>query len=483
MNITVFPGLLRGKLCVPYSKSYLQRLMIATALSCIDGNAPAFSAEKFFTEYIKDGSDLQYHDLAEDVIATAESLETICAARFVKYNNTTPLSNATKEKGQRNIDCRESGATLRFLLPLSCVIVNGATFYGKKELSGRPIEPLIYEMQHHGCEVERFNIDRKTSSEASCPICKTDGELRGGDFFLPGDISSQFVTGLMFALPLLEENSRIILTSPLQSSGYVNMTISILEEFGIKVERKILRNASRADDYHYLKKSCCNDIRNVQAEDKTLQRNVPVEAENCDTYVICGQQSYSMPETLLDAEADWSSAAFWLAANALGSEISLTGLEYSSDQRDKMIVDIIERFFNSAYCSSKDIKVDISQVPDLAPIISVLAAFSHAKTTIINSKRLEFKESNRVESIIEMLTSLGGETEADENSIIIYGKGTLRGGIVDSKGDHRIAMAAAIAATNCERPVEILGAECVKKSYPMFFEDYKALGGNFILER
>ena len=407
MNITIKPGLLKGEIAAPDSKSHAHRLMIAAALAGADGG--------FFGVSIVEKS--------EDIEATERCLEALM-----------------REGDLPRLYCGESGSTLRFLLPLSVCYGRGAIFYGEGKLPERPLAPLDEEMTRHGVVFEK-------GRQGAPEICRTSleeglTEMKGGDFRLPGNVSSQYVTGLLMALPLIKEDSRIILTSKLQSRAYVDITLKVLEDFGIDVK--------------------------IAGE-----KDMPV-------YEIRGGQKYILPEEKvgrdgsIGPEGDWSNAAFWLVAGALGSDISVTGLREDSPQGDKKITELIELFKSD---SNSTRSIDVSEVPDLVPVLCVLASLSPGVTEITGGERLRIKESDRIKTTVAMLSALGADTQERPDGMIIHGKDSLTGGTVDGAGDHRIVMAAAIAATRCRNEVIIMGAQAVNKSYPSFFEKYEQLGG------
>ncbi|MBQ9180350.1 MAG: 3-phosphoshikimate 1-carboxyvinyltransferase [Firmicutes bacterium] len=406
MDITIKPGLLKGEIPAPESKSHAHRLMIAAALAGADGRSFGVSiGEK-----------------SEDLQATERCLEALLG------------EGASGAIDLPRLYCGESGSTLRFLLPLSVCYGRGAVFYGGGKLPERPLAPLDAEMIRHGV---RFERDQQDPHE----ICRTSleeglTEMKGGEFRLPGNVSSQYVTGLLLALPLIKEDSKIILTSKLQSRAYVDITLKVLEDFGIDVK--------------------------VAGE-----KDMPV-------YEIKGGQKYILPGEV-NPEGDWSNAAFWLVAGALGSDISVTGLRSDSPQGDKNITELIELFKSEA--NSTRI-IDVSEVPDLVPILCVLASLTPGDTEITGGERLRIKESDRIKTTVDMLSALGAEIEERAAGMFIRGKDSLEGGTVDGAGDHRIVMAAAIAATRCDDEVTIIGAEAVNKSYPSFFEKYEQLGGS-----
>ena len=262
-------------------------------------------------------------------------------------------------------------------------------------------------------------------------VLTVQGRLTPGTFALPGDVSSQFVTGLLYALPLLEGDSRITLTTPLESRGYVDMTLEALERFGIRAE--------------------CPDGRTLR---------------------IPGGQTYRPCRAAV--ESDYSQAAFYYAANGLGGQVEILGLNPRSAQGDRCIVP-----YHMQLCGPGEAELDVSQCPDLVPPLAAHAALRQGITRIVNAARLRIKESDRLTAVTQVLTALGADVVEGADRLTITGQPEgLAGGVtVDSHNDHRIAMMAAVAATRCAAPVTITGAECVAKSYPDFWEDYERLGG------
>ena len=269
-------------------------------------------------------------------------------------------------------------------------------------------------------EMERMGcqLSRPTENTLRC-----QGKLKAGDYTISGGVSSQFITGLLLACSRIPGKSRIRITGKLESAPYVTMTLRAMEAFGMNIA------------------------------DFTLE----------------GGRSFHSPGELT-VEGDWSNAAFFLAAKVLGSDVEVGNLSPDSPQGDRAAAALLPGLRNH-------LTIDAADIPDLVPILAVTAA-CHQGAEFTNIQRLRLKESDRVESVIEMLQNLGGRAEADETTLTVYGTG-LRGGTVDAKNDHRIAMSAAIAATVCREPVTILGAECVSKSYPQFFEEYRKLGGSY----
>jgi 3-phosphoshikimate 1-carboxyvinyltransferase len=338
-------------------------------------------------------------ETSKDIEATAECLQTL-GAKIQRTDNGYYVIPATDIPAGVYLNCRESGSTLRFLLPVIGALGVQATIKMEGRLPRRPLAPLWEEMQRMGCKLSRPAEDTI--------LC--EGRLLPGAYSIAGDISSQFISGLMMALPLIHGESRLEITGNTASLPYVEMTKHVQQLFS---------------------------------------------QTHSQTYAV---------------EGDWSSAAFWLAANALGCNITVAGLTPSSPQGDSAIAYLLPQLKGNVTICAKDI-------PDLIPVLSVVAA-ANKGAVFTDIARLRLKESDRVTAIVDLLSSLGGKAEATENTLTVYGTGLI-GGTVRSHGDHRIAMSAAIAATVCKETVTILGAECVKKSYPRFWEEYTNLGGMY----
>jgi 3-phosphoshikimate 1-carboxyvinyltransferase len=344
----------------------------------------------------------------------------------------TPMTRASiTQNSSVRLDCGESGATARFLLPVAACLYDSFTMTGKGRLPQRPFAPLCDALKANGCA---FDNDR-------LPLT-CNGRLRAGKFSIPGDVSSQFISGLLFALPLLDGDSELLVTGTFESAAYVDMTVQTLRMFGIVIH------------------------------------------ENDGCYRVSGNQRYRSPNEA-QTEGDWSNAAFFLCAGALGGEITVTGLNPESTQGDREVISILRRFGANVTetaegCTVKrnhirGIEIDAAQIPDLVPILSVVAAAAEGTTRIYNAGRLRIKESDRLESTRNMLINLGGDADITDDGLLIRGKPDLTGGTVDGSGDHRIVMSAAIAACVCKQLVTIIGCEAVNKSYPLFFEDYKLI--------
>ncbi|MCQ2438065.1 MAG: 3-phosphoshikimate 1-carboxyvinyltransferase, partial [Clostridia bacterium] len=313
----------------------------------------------------------------------------------------------------------ESGSTLRFLLPVAAALGKTARFTGEGRLPMRPNDILTDALRAHSVECD-----------ASLLPINISGQLRGGTYEIAGNVSSQYITGLLMSLPLCGEDSDIILTTKLESAPYVVMTIEVLKQFGIRI------------DVH----------------------------EN--GWHIPGGQKYHSPESTV-AEGDWSSAAFWVTANNIGSKIELTGILDDSSQGDKAIVPFLEQLGGD---------IDVSETPDLVPTLAVGAAMYNGITRFVGAGRLRIKESDRLTAVKNMLTALGGRAEDTEDTLTVFGGTPLHGGTVDGCNDHRIVMAAAIAATVASGETVITDAQAVSKSYPAFFDHFNAMGGHADVE-
>lgn len=393
MDITIHPKKLNGTIPAIPSKSQAHRILICAAFS--DGPTQIICSA-----------------VNEDIEATADCLRALGAiiSRTADGYYVKPVT-LLPEKAVLN--CRESGSTLRFLLPIVGALGVDTTFVLGGRLPNRPLSPLWEEMERMGCR-----LCRPTDTTIHC-----SGKLNSGKYTISGSVSSQFISGLLFALTLIPGKSRLIITDPIESRPYIEMTQRVLALFGVVTDDYMLSNS------HLLKSP--------------------------------GK---------ITVEGDWSNAAFFLTAQALGSKVCVSGLDLSSPQGDKAVLDILPQLNAFTEISAQDI-------PDLVPILAVAAAANYgAKFSAIS--RLRLKESDRIATVCEMLQNFGIEATADECSLIVH-CGAFHGCVIDSHNDHRIAMAAAIAATIAAGPVTILGAECVSKSYPSFWEEYKSAGGQY----
>jgi 3-phosphoshikimate 1-carboxyvinyltransferase len=362
--------------------------------------------------------------MSKDIEATISSMNALGADCTVCDNGTIMVNGVDNIPESAVIDCNESGSTLRFLIPVAAALGVNTEFHGRGRLPERPIDIYTRELSRHGIH---FNYNHTMPFDIT-------GRLTAGIYEVEGDVSSQFITGLLFALPLVEGDSVIRLTSHLESRPYVDITVDCLKKYGITVE----------------------------------------ETEN--EYRIKGSQHYTAVDS--EAEGDYSQAAFFCTANALGGKINLQNLNENSVQGDKKILEIISGMcYNGNMQALCSFDADCSDIPDLVPILAVLGCFGSKTSRIYNAKRLKIKESNRLEAISVTLNKLGGKVSVTDDGLIIEPIERLHGGIVDSFGDHRIVMAAAIAAEKSDGDIIIKGAEAVEKSYPDFFKDYNNLGG------
>lgn len=385
MDITIQPRLLRGEIHCPPSKSIAHRYLICAALA-------------------DNPTQLICPDSNRDIDATVQCLEAL-GAEILRTESGYAIFSIQKTPTCAILPCRESGSTLRFLLPIVGALGVDATFLLEGRLPERPLSPLWEEMERMGCSLSRPSDDT---------ICCT-GKLRSGKYTIDGSVSSQFVSGLLFACSLLP-GSTLEVTGKSESAPYIAMTKAAMELF-------------QAPHYH--------------------------------------------SPGRVTVEGDWSSAAFWVTAQYLGCDgLSLSSkLDQASVQGDRAILELLPQLENGRST------ISAAQIPDLIPILSVMAAANHG-AEFTDIQRLRHKESDRVEAIVQMIRCLGGKAEATENTLTVLGTG-LQGGTVDSFGDHRIAMSAAIAATVCKDPVTILEAQCVQKSYPKFWDDYRISGGKY----
>lgn len=401
MDLKISPSVLRGNLSIPASKSCAHRAVICAALA--DGV-----------------STLSGITMSKDIEATISSMTALGASFEINGDIVTVKGISGSIDGTAEIDCNESGSTLRFIMPVAAALGVKSVFIGKGKLPQRPIDIYKRELKNHGITFHTEEMPYEIS-----------GILTGGKYEIEGNVSSQFITGLLFALPLAKEDSEIIMTSHLESRPYVDITIDILRRYGIEIS----------------------------------------ETEN--SFLIKGNQKYTPYDEHI--EGDYSQAAFFFVANALGSDVNILNLKEDSVQGDKAITDIIADTLKNG--SVTGYKADCSDIPDLVPILSVLGAYGNMPSTIYNAERLRIKESDRLAACADMLNNLGGNVTVTSDGLEILPTNGLNGGTIDSYGDHRIVMAAAIAALNCKGDVIIKGAEAAEKSYPTFFEDYVKLGG------
>lgn len=417
MNVTITPRKLNGTIDAIPSKSHAHRVLIAQKLAQLQGQRKADS--------------LVIPTFSDDIAATKNCL--------VQLDKQMPY-----------LDCKESGSTLRFMLPVAMALKNETVFIGSGKLPYRPISPLKEEMEAHGCSFRMGNTEQKISDKYK-EICTITGRLQPGEYSLAGNVSSQFITGLLFALPLLDGDSVLRLTTKLESAGYVDLTLGVLRAFGIDVKRSFTD-------------------------------------EGFEVYEIAGNQKYIEPDGLA-VEGDWSNASFWLVCGALGGNVTVRGLDLESSQRDKEILNVLRQMGAeiaikglcdiTVSCPSglKGCEVSVAQTPDMVPVLAAAMALADGSSLITNAERLKIKESDRLRTVYDFLSKLDADITYAGEGLSLTGKPALCGGEISSHNDHRIAMAAAVASCGCKGAVTITGAEAVKKSYPDFFKDFAALGG------
>ena len=412
MDIELSLKNMHGKIDAIASKSDAHRLLIAAALADSDCK-------------------LILNSTSEDIKATCRCLSA-AGATITEYGTDLAVSPIKTPVQEAVLDCGESGSTIRFLIPVAAALGINCIFTGSGRLPERPQTPILKALSENGIT---------TSPDGEFPI-KLSGKLHSGVFTLPGNISSQFVTGLIFALPLLDGDSEIRLIPPVESKPYINMTVATVKKFGIEIEEK------------------------------------------GNSYFVKGNQKYkASPEIKVDG--DWSNGAFFACAGAL-SDITVNGLFADSLQGDKGIINIVKNMGakviqNEGSVTIKNaplhgIEIDVSDTPDLVPVIAALACFAEGTTTIKNAGRLRIKESDRLKTVTQLITAAGGDiTELADGLIINGGKKLKDSFTFDGCNDHRIVMAAAVLSINSV--VTITNAEAVNKSYPGFFRDITKLGG------
>lgn len=421
-SIKVYPKTLQGEVNIPPSKSLAHRAIICAALG--------------------EGSTIVDNiDLSDDMIATIQGMRAL-GAIINEKGNYLEITGLNSEQAKNNrdfervIDCNESGSTLRFIIPIALIHEGATRFIGRGNLGKRPLK-IYYDI------FEEQNIEYTPSDDKLDLVVK--GTLKSGEFKVKGNVSSQFITGLMFALPLLDGDSKIVITTELESKGYIDLTLSVLKDFGIEVENK-----------------------------------------NYKEFIIKGNQSYK--STLYRVEGDYSQGAFFLCADALGSKVVVNDLKEDSLQGDREVIDILKKLGagigvnkNGIVAYEKLLRgtvIDGAQCPDIIPVLAGVASLSKGRTEFINIGRLRIKECDRISAVAQELNKLGAKVTEKEDGLIIEGVSEFKGGCeVWSHKDHRIAMMLSIMATKCRFPIVIKDYECVSKSYPNFFRDYASLGG------
>lgn len=415
-------GSLSGTVAAPASKSYTQRMVIASALS--EG-----------TSHI---SNPLYSDDTEAALRAVTAL----GAEFKAEGGVWTIKGTKPQAATKPIDCGESGATLRFLIPVAALADGPSTLLFGGSIERRPVEPLLECLRELGADA---HVGREGNLDT---VYVEGGGLVGGKCSIPGDVSSQFISGLMFACPLAEADIEIALTSPLESADYVKMTEAVLSTHAVE----------------------------VAVEDRRI--------------FIGGNQTYKAADG--HVPGDFSSAAFLLAAAAItSSKVTVSGLDYEAVQGDKAIVRILKEMgvegkvcpdsiqIDGAGKPLKPIRVDVKNIPDLVPAIAVLACYADGTSHITGARRLRLKESDRLLTVSEELGKMGADIRITEDSMTIKGT-ALHGATVDPHNDHRIAMAAAVAALGAEGQTTIEHAECIRKSYPQFYLHIEQLGAEVV---
>lgn len=412
MIATIEKSELKGEVTVPSSKSVAHRALIAAAL-CSDKTV------------------LNGNITGNDVEATMTALKDL-GATFCRTNNGIAVEPIKNLKSNVTINAKESGSTLRFFIPIVAALGVETTFVGEGRISERPLSGLLNALLPHGVSFDNNKLPLKMS-----------GKLNSGHFIVDGSVSSQYVTGLLFALPLLNGDSELEIEGGMVSENYVDLTLNTLKDFGVLIERKGNR------------------------------------------FFIKGNQKLISPKNYF-IEGDYSSAAFFLVGGAINGGVTINGLDLYSKQSDREIIDILKGMGANIGVTASGITVtesslhatvvDIENCPDLAPIVSIAMACASGTSVMKNVNRLVLKESDRLSGIIKMLESFKVESDYADNELKIFGNALSGGGIVDSQNDHRLAMSAAIGGSLCGK-TKILQAESVKKSYPLFFSDFERLYG------
>lgn len=392
MDISVNLRNLNGSIKVIPSKSYAHRILIASALS----DKPTVIDSGIFSD---------------DIRATVNCLREL-GAIVTESDNKLTVEPVREKNKKVTLDCNESGTTSRLILPVASVLSEETIVTGRGRLPERPMDELVNALSGHGVSFMQTVMPINMKGAPHC-----------GEYKIKGNISSQYISGLLFLLPLLDGESELVLTTTLESKAYVEMTLEILSMFGI--------------------------------EYKKTEKGYSTKPQK---YISPGSAS---------VEADWSNAAFFVAANKLGANINIKNLNEKSIQGDSAIRTLLD-----------STKIDASEIPDLVPILSVLACARNEDTVIYNAKRLRLKESDRLFSVASALNVIGGNIEEKEDGLIIHGKGYLEGGISESFNDHRIVMSLSVASLISKNPIVIKNAEAVNKSYPGFFDELKKLGGD-----
>ncbi|MCL2690770.1 MAG: 3-phosphoshikimate 1-carboxyvinyltransferase [Candidatus Bathyarchaeota archaeon] len=426
-NITVKPvNSLQGILTAPASKSYTQRMLIATALS-------------------KGSGKIINPLLSEDTQATFRAITALGAQVHQDKNHWTVQGTDKLKATNEAIDVGESGATLRFMIPIAALAIGQTSFLLSSSLSRRPIEPLLSSLKMLNVEAYPKQIEKQQT------IVVEGKGLAGGKTSLRGDVSSQFVSGLMFACPMAKADTEIQITTPLESKDYVKMTQEVLAQ-------------------HHIEVQISEDYRDIH---------------------VLGSQSFRQVDCKVPG--DFSSAAFLLAAAAItNSNVKINNLNYQTKQGDKAILDVLKQMgvnmeINEQWVGVKGegvllkaVDIDVKDIPDLVPICAVLACYAEGESKIFNAQRLRFKESDRLVTVYKELTKMGALISMDDSSLTIKGPCKLHGTTIDPCNDHRIAMSCSVAALRANGETIVKNAECIRKSYPSFYTDLSSIGAEIV---
>lgn len=416
MNIICHKSKLKGKIEMPASKSVAHRILIAAALA----NEPTIVCGKFENN---------------DTLATMQMLEKL-GAKFQKLeeNKTKIFPIVNVQNNKMELDANESGSTLRFMLPVASMLGANCKFVGSKRLGERSIDTMLLALTKNGIKT----IGKSLPVE----LC---GKLQSGKFEIDSSLSSQFATGLLFALPLLDGDSEIVIESEMVSKNYIELTLDILKKFSIDIQKTNIG------------------------------------------FFVKGNQTYVSPKQIA-VEGDWSSASFFAVAGAINGDIELLNMNMNSLQSDKVVIDFLEKmgacvtkqqnFVHISKSKLCAIDIDAKNCPDLIPVLSLALAHANGKSSVANVERLRAKECDRLQAILDIMKKAGINCWYGDGLLNIEG-GNPQGFQAKAQNDHRIAMTLAIMSTITNQDITILGADCVDKSYPNFYEDYKSLGGDY----
>ena len=412
--IKITPSKLVGRVCPPASKSLAHRAIIGALLA-------------------KDKSNISNVYYCNDIEATINAAKAFGSRIYQRKSSIFINSTVAFLNNDIEIDADESASTLRFLIPIAAALGINCRFIGKEGLSRRPIAPILYCLKDRGVTISGYQ---------GLPL-SIRGQLIPGRFNIDGNISSQFISGLLFALPMLKGDSDIVITSHIESYQYIQMTLDVLKKFQISIEKKPY-------GFH-----------------------------------IKGNQQYKPCNFLI--EPDWSQAANFIVAAALGSKVSVRGLNLNSTQGDQEILNVLSSFGQLIKFSNgivkvlpreiKAVDIDVSQFPDLLPILAVAASFADGEVFLYGAKRLRFKESDRLRATADALNSIGANIKELNDALLVRSVPFFKGGLAESCGDHRIVMALAMCAARSKEPIFIKNYLGINKSYPTFFDDFRCIGG------